>query len=79
LTATNCDLLFPKYTLVTFSSAARLPDSSEEIGMLISITGSPGRSQVKWAEHVMRIGADRLAMIAWVEKRQGYREIGNHD
>ena len=51
-------------------------DLRKEIGMLCSLTGILVRSRTRWAGHMVRMDADKLAKRAEVEKHQGRRKKG---
>ena len=48
----------------------------KEVGMQCSLTGRLVRSRLRWAGHLVRIDASKLAKRAEVEKHQGHRKRG---
>ena len=54
----------------------RTNDMRKEIGMQCSLTGILTRSRMRWAGHLVRMDASKLAKRAEVEKHQGRRKRG---
>ena len=54
----------------------RMNDLTKEVGMQCSLTGRLVRSRMRWAGHLVRMDASKLAKRAEVEKHQGRRKSG---
>ena len=54
----------------------RMNDLRKEVGMQCSLTGRLVRSRMRWAGHLVRMDASKLAKRAEVEKHQGRRKMG---
>ena len=54
----------------------RMNDLRKEVGMQCSLTGRLVRSRMRWADHLVRMDASKLAKRAEVEKHQGRRKRG---
>ena len=54
----------------------RMNDLRKEVGMQCSLTGRLVRSRMRWAGHLVRMDASKLAKRAEVEKHQGRRKRG---
>ena len=54
----------------------RINDLRKEVGMKCSLTGRLVRSRVRWAGHLVRMDAGKLAKRAEVDKYQGRRKRG---
>ena len=54
----------------------RMSDLRKEVGMQCSLTGRLVRSRMRWAGHLVRMDASKLAKRAEVEKHQGRRKRG---
>ena len=52
----------------------RMNDLRKEVGMQCSLTGRLVRSRMRWAGHLVRMDASKLAKRAEVEKQQGRRK-----
>ena len=52
----------------------RMNDLRKEVGMQCSLTGRLVRSRMRWAGHLVRMDASKLAKRAEVEKHQGRRK-----
>ena len=52
-------------------------DLTKEVGMQCSLTGRLVRSRMRWAGHLVRMDASKLAKRAEVEKHQGRRKRGS--
>ena len=50
----------------------RMNDLKKEVGMQCSLTGTLVRSRMRWAGHLVRMDASKLAKRAEVEKHQGH-------
>ena len=48
-------------------------DLRKEIGMQCNLTGRFVRSRMRWAGHLVRMDAGKLAKRAKVEKNQGHK------
>ena len=54
----------------------RMNDLRKEVGMQCSLTGRLVRSRMRWAGHLVRMDAGKLAKRADVEKHKGRRKMG---
>ena len=54
----------------------RMNDLRKEVGMQCSLTGRLVRNRMRWAGHLVRMDASKLAKRAEVEKHQGRRKRG---
>ena len=54
----------------------RMNDLRKEVGMQCSLTGRLVRSRMRWADHLVRMDASKLAKRAEVEKHQECRKRG---
>ena len=54
----------------------RMNDPRKEVGMQCSLTGRLVRSRMRWAGHLVRMDAGKLAKRAEVENDQGHRKRG---
>ena len=51
-------------------------DLRKEVGMQCNLTGRLVRSRMRWAGHLVRMDASKLAKRAEVEKNQGRKKRG---
>ena len=54
----------------------RMNDLRKEVGIQCSLTGRLVRSRMRWAGHLLRMDASKLAKRAEMEKHQGRRRRG---
>ena len=54
----------------------RIKDLRKDVGMQCNLTGRLVRSRIRWAGHLVRMDASKLAKRAEVEKYQGRRKRG---
>ena len=54
----------------------RMNDLRKEVGMQCSLTGRLVRSRMRWADHLVRTDASKLAKRTEVKKHQGRRKSG---